>query len=155
MRPKHAQEANVMHDVYSSISCRVLSAQFAHAIMPKKNIYHCCCPCGCGKKPGCRRVVCSSCAYHVCPGFCLALEWVTEHDRKEYALCRRCVKHGTALPDDGVDRILCDGNPYRPMASMQELIVAYVILSYLQAYSLLFVCATDEWESDADGWDIL
>ena len=38
---------------------------------------------------------------------------------------------------------------------MQELIVAYVILSYLQAYSLIFVCETDDWESDADGWDIL
>ena len=139
----------------TSIFCRQSSAQPAQAAMPKRNRYKCCCLCGCEKTPGCRRVECSNCGYHVCPGFCLALEWVTENDRREYSLCRRCVNRGTVLPDDGVDRIICDGKPYPPLASMQELIVAYVILSYLQAYSLIFVCDSDDWESDADGWDIL
>ena len=133
--------------------------------MPKRFQYKCCCSCGCGKKPGCRRVVCRSCKNHVCPGFCLALELVAENDPevdlvaenelKNYSLCRQCSSRGTVLPDDGIDRILCDGKPEWPAASLQDLIFAYVIFSYLQAYSLIFVCDLDDWESDADGWETL
>ena len=156
MWPYHSQVANVMHDVHLSISCRAPSAHFAQAVMPKKNKYRCWCPCGCGRKPGCRRVVCHSCHHHICPGYCLALEWETANDRQKYALCRRCVNYGTVLPDDGVDRIICDGKPYPPLATMQELIVAYVIFSYLQAYSLALSSGLlDDSERDADGWDIL
>jgi hypothetical protein len=39
---------------------------------------------------------------------------------------------------------------------MHEMIVAYVIFSYLQAYSLALSSGLlDDSESDADGWDIL
>ena len=133
--------------------------------MPKRFRYKCGCSCGCEKTPGCRRVVCRSCKNHVCPGFCLALELVTENDREvelvpendreQYSLCRQCISRGTVLPDDGVARVLCDGYPYPPDASLQDLIFAYVIFSYLQAYSLIFVCDSDDWASDEDGWDIL
>ena len=146
-----------MHDVHLSISCREPSAHFAQAVMAKKNKSLCWCLCGCRRRPGCRRIECYSCHRLICPGYCLAVEWETAHDRKEYALCRRCANDGTVFPDDGVDRIICDGNPYPPpLASMHEMIVAYVIFSYLQAYSLALSSGLlDDSESDADGWDIV
>ena len=51
----------------------------------------CRCRCGCRRRPG-RRVKCSDCGYHVCPGYCLAIEI------DGVFRCRKCL----ILPCDGV-----------------------------------------------------
>ena len=105
----------------------------------KKNRYKCSCLCGCSRTPGCRRVECSNCGYYVCPGYCLALdelEVCTEGVNFKLSLCRRCVS----------DRIICNGLPYYPDASLHELIIAYVQWNFLQACLLYSECYhDDEW----------
>ena len=125
------------------------------------NRYRCCCSCYCRKRPG-RRVQCSNCEHYVCPGSCLALEFeipeipvgfcLSAHCIP-YALCRQCVKRGTKLNEDGIDRIHCDGLPWWP--SMQDMIIAYVLWKYLHAYMLVFVCDGDSEEDDEESWNVV
>ena len=51
-----------------------------------KSLFNRCrCRCGCRRTPGSRRVECGRCGYHVCPGYCLAVELSGR------ALCRPCL----------------------------------------------------------------
>ena len=121
--------------------------------MSKKNNYKCACLCGCRRKPGRRRVECSNCGHHVCPGYCLALDEIdvnTDDVYYKYSLCRQCLKQGTRLCDDGVDRIICDGEPWhrkgkRRTWSLQEIIIAYITYTLIQASLLQYEDTSDEW----------
>ena len=66
----------------------------------------------------------------------------------KYSLCRQCIARDTVICVDGVDRILCDGRPKYPKASLQERIIAYVCYSLVQASSL-------QLEKDLDDWEIV
>ena len=135
---------------------------FAQEIEDMPNRSLCCCSCKCRKRPG-RRVVCSNCENYVCPGVCLALGLERSTDCIPYALCRQCVKRGTTLNEDGIDRIHCDGLPWRPWTeaedtpcySMQDMIIAYVLRKYLHAYLLVFVCDGDSEEDDEESWTVV
>ena len=61
-------------------------------VMARRNHYRCCCRCGCRRKPGSRRVECSGCGHHVCPGYCLGMEI------NGIVFCRKCLN----LSCDGV-----------------------------------------------------
>ena len=116
--------------------------------MSKKKIYKCACSCGCRRKPGSRRVECSNCGHHVCPGYCLALDEIdvnTDGVYYKYSLCRQCLKRDTRLCDDGVDRIMCDGEPWHPQRSLQEIIIAYISYTLIQASLLQYEDTSDEW----------
>ena len=138
--------------------------------MGRRNKCRCYCSCGCEKKPRFRRVECSNCGHHVCPGYCLALDEIavdTNGVLYKYSLCRQCLKLGTRVCDDGVDRILCDGKPWPPHCgiSLQEMIIAYVLHSLMEATVLQYEKQSDEWEiiettevqckSQSDEWDIV
>ena len=126
--------------------------------MPKRD--KCCCSCGCRRSPGSRRVECSNCGHHVCPGFCLALDELnlsTEGVRYKFSLCRQCVARDTVLPDDGIDRIICDSRADWPEFSVldfQEMITACALYSFL-ACLIKNEREVNDRETHSDDWEVL
>jgi len=107
-----------------------------------KNRNPCKCSCGCGRTPGCRRIECSGCGRHVCPGYCIAideLDVIEQGARYSYSLCRRC------LSNCSIHVISCDGEPSWPAATLQQLIETYIIFTFLHCVERHSRCNTDEW----------
>ena len=81
--------SGVMQQLYRSGSKRrlLLSWLLCVRLMGRRNRRRCRCLCGCDKVPGYRRIECSICKCHICPGVCLAIEL---DPSARFAACRWC-----------------------------------------------------------------